>query len=545
MNKPSPRGQHLIELPQYNKGTAFHRHERIELGLLGLLPYREEPLELQIERAYKAYQAKLNNLERHIYLRQLQDLNETLFYSLVIKYAAEMIPIIYTPTVGDACRLFSEIYRKPRGLFLNYPEREYIDSILDNVSNDSVEIIVITDAEAILGIGDQGVGGMGIPIGKLSLYTALGGIDPNVCLPILIDVGTDNEELLNDPLYVGWQHERIRGNDYDDFIELVLMSLHRKWPNAVVQFEDFGYTNATRLLEKYIDRLCCFNDDIQGTAAVTVGSLTAACAAAGKKLMDSRTVIVGAGSAGCGIARGCVGSMVADGCDMHRASRTIYLVDRFGLIHEQTPSIAEYQKPFVRSMSELSGWQGKFDLVDVVRNVAPDILIGVSGQAGLFTHEVIKTMDSRTTRPIVFPLSNPTVRAEATPENVLHWTQGRALIATGSPFPAVDYEGVRYGIAQCNNAYAFPGIGLGLTAVKARRVTDDMMNAVARVIGRSASEDLAIGAALLPELNGIRSLSRDIAIAVAGIAVENGLGVLPDGQSVESMVDAKAWRPGY
>jgi len=544
-NSDRPRGQQLIELPQFNKGTAFTRQERIENGLLGLLPYHEESLELQVKRAYRAFGAKPNDLEKHIYLRQVQDLNETLFYSLVIKYAAEMIPIIYTPTVGDACRLFSEIYRKPRGLFISYPEREHIDSILGNVSNESVEIVVVTDSESILGIGDQGVGGMGIPIGKLSLYTALGGIDPNVCLPILLDVGTNNQELLQDPLYVGWQNGRVRGKEYDDFVDLVLMSLHQKWPKAVVQFEDFGPSNATRLLEKYIDRLCCFNDDIQGTAAVTVGSLMSACSAAGKRLQDCKIIIVGAGSAGCGIARGCTRSMEADGCSPERASHAIYLIDRDGLLREDSPSVQPYQRPFARSVSEFSDWKGGMDLVDVIRNVAPDILIGVSGQSGLFTREAVLAMDSRTTRPIIFPLSNPTVRAEATPANVIYWTEGRALVATGSPFPPITYGGIRYDVAQCNNAYAFPGIGLGLTAVRARRVTNEMLTAVARVIGESTGESPQIGDSLLPELDGIRSLSRDIAIEVARIAVDQGLGVMPDGQTIESSVDAKAWLPSY
>ncbi len=544
-DKKSPRGQQLIELPQFNKGTAFSRQERIEMGLLGLLPYREESLERQVERAYRAYEAKPNDLEKHIYLRQIQDLNETLFYSLVIRYASQMIPIIYTPTVGDACRLFSEIYRKPRGLFISYPERAHLDAVLANVSNESVEIIVITDSEAILGIGDQGVGGMGIPIGKLSLYAALGGIDPNICLPILLDVGTENEELLGDPLYVGWQHRRIRGIEYDDFVEQVLMSVHRKWPNAVVQFEDFGPLNATRLLDKFNDRLCCFNDDIQGTAAVTVGSLVAACSAAGKKLADCKIVIVGAGSAGCGIARGCTQAMAADGGSPEKAARSIYLIDRHGLIREDTPAIQTYQQPFVRRAGDFSNWSGGLELIDVIRNVAPDILIGVSGQPGLFTRDVVQSMDSRTTRPIVFPLSNPTVRAEATPANILNWTEGRALVATGSPFPPVECGGIRYEIAQCNNAYAFPGIGLGLTAVHARRVTDEMMNAVARVIGNSGADAAAIGASLLPDLDGIRSLSREIAVAVARIAVDSGLGAVPDGQTIEGLVDAKAWTPGY
>ncbi len=515
------------------------------MDLLGLLPYREEILEQQVQRAYRAYVIKTNDLEKHIYLRQLQDLNETLFYRLVMDNAAEMIPIIYTPTVGDACRLFSEIYRKPRGLFVSYPERNYIGKILANASNNSVKIIVITDSESILGIGDQGVGGMGIPIGKLSLYSALGGIDPKVTLPILLDVGTNNELLLKDPFYVGWQHERIRGEDYDEFVEMVLMSIHLRWPDAVVQFEDFGPMNATRLLKNFQNRLCCFNDDIQGTAAVTVGSLTAACTAAGKRLSDCKIVIVGAGSAGCGIAQGCVNSMIDSGDNAEAATRAIYLVDQFGLIREDTRPIESYQRPFARELSEFEHWSGGLDLIGVLRNVSPDILIGVSGQPGLFTREIIEEMKSRTSRPIIFPLSNPTSRAEATPEDLINWTDGQALVATGSPFPDVQYGGISYRIAQCNNAYAFPGLGLGLTAVKAKHVTVDIMTAVAKVIGAACPKAKILGSSLLPELDGIRVLSRDIAIAVAKSAIAQGLSDVDSSEDVEYLIDSMTWQPDY
>ncbi len=539
------RGQNLIELPQFNKGTAFTRQERIDNGLLGLIPYCEESLGAQVVRAYGAYLSKDSDLERHIYLRQLQDLNETLFYRLVMDYAAEMIPIIYTPTVGDACEHFSEIYRKPRGLFISYPERHHINQILDNVSQESVEIIVITDSEAILGIGDQGVGGMGIPIGKLSLYSALGGVNPNVGLPVTLDIGTNNKSLLGDSMYVGWHHERMRGQEYDEFIDLVLTSIHKRWPDAVIQFEDFGPLNATRLLENYRDKMCCFNDDIQGTAAVTVGSLIAACNKAGKNLSEAKIVIVGAGSAGCGIARGCVESMAASGLEREIAASHIFLVDRAGLVKKDGENLRPYQAQFAKKKSDLDNWQGGFELLDVIRNVRPDILVGVSGQSGLFTEEIVQEMDSHTKFPCIFPLSNPTHRSEATPLDIIRWTEGRALVATGSPFPQIAYEGKNYEIAQCNNAYAFPGIGLGLTAVRAKRVTDEMFIAVAEVIGESALENSGKESSLLPPLGGIRSLSRKIAIAVANVAVEQGVCEAPDSDSVEQLVDNKIWHPDY
>ena len=539
------RGQQLIELPQYNKGTAFTRQERIDNGLIGLIPYGEESLGRQVVRAYGAYLSKKSDLERHIYLRQLQDLNETLFYRLVMDYATEMIPIIYTPTVGDACMNFSEIYRKPRGLFISYPERAYLEKILANVAQKSVGIIVITDSEAILGIGDQGVGGMGIPIGKLSLYSALGGINPNVGLPVLLDVGTNNETLLRDPLYVGWQHERIRGQQYDDFIDLVLTSIHKKWPETVIQFEDFGPLNATRLLNKYKDKFCCFNDDIQGTAAVTVGSLIAAGNKVNRSLSDSKIVIVGAGSAGCGIARGCVNAMVANGTDRNEATRKIFLVDRSGLVHKESDGLRQYQLQFAKDTQELGDWKGGFELFDVVHNVQPEILIGVSGQSGLFTQELVEEMGRHTQYPCIFALSNPTVRSEATPLDLMRWTDGRALVATGSPFPDVYYGGRQYEIAQCNNAYAFPGIGLGLMAARATRVTEEMFTATARVIGESAGKRNRSGSSLLPPLGSIRDLSLEIAVAVANIAFEQEISGRTLTKPIEKVVEDEIWFPDY
>ena len=544
-----PRGQQLLELPQYNKGTAFTRDERKKHGLLGLLPPHEETLEQQVERAYRAYRVKRTDIERHIYLRQLQDANETLFYRLIMDYPAEMTPIIYTPTVGEACQRFSEIYRKPRGLFLAYPERDHIEDILDNAIPDTVEVIVMTDSEAVLGIGDQGAGGMGIPIGKLALYTASGGIDPNLCLPILLDVGTNNQELLDDPFYIGWAHNRIAGDDYYEFVDRVIQAIRNKFPGVLVQFEDFGRTHANALLEKYREEICCFNDDIQGTAAVAMGTVLAGVHAAGGRFADQIFVLAGAGSAGCGIAGQLVRGLMLDGLSEEEALSRFYLVDRHGLIREGLGDLTPQQKRFVRAAGDFAQWDveagSRYPLLDVVRNARPTVLIGVSGRSGLFGEEVVRCMAAINERPIILPLSNPTTRVEAEPDDIVRWSGGRALIATGSPFDPVYDGGVMHTISQCNNSYAFPGVGLGVLAVRARRVSDEMLMAAARVIGAAVPSSGSPGAPLLPPLTEIRRLSRDIAVAVARTAAEQGLCEVRDLDIVDRAVDRYMWEPHY
>lgn len=543
--RPKPHGQHLLELPQHNKGTAFSWEDRLENGLLGLLPARIETLEQQVARAHRAYEAKESDLERHIYLRQLQDFNETLFYRLIMDHPAEMIPIIYTPTVGEACEKFSEIYRKPRGLFISYPERDHIEEVLANASLEEAHVIVMTDAEAILGIGDQGAGGMGIPIGKLALYTALGGIDPKVCLPILIDVGTNNQTLLEDPLYVGWSHERISGSKYDEFLDAVVQGIERTFPEALLQFEDFGARNANMLLARYRDKLCCFNDDIQGTAAVTLGTVLAAVSATGRAFKEHRFVIFGAGAAGCGIAEQLVRGLMGEGLTESQARDRFHLVDRDGLVREGLASLTPTQQPFARATAELQKWSGDFELASVVANAKPSVLIGVSGQTGKFSQEVVALMSQLNERPIIFPLSNPTSRAEARPADVIEWSDGRALVATGSPFPPVIYQGHTYSIAQCNNAYAFPGIGLGVIGVGSSRVTNEMFMACAHEIASAAPDQSVRGAPLLPPLTDIRPLSRQIALAVGRVAAEQGLAECKSPDEVEWMIDEAVWTPGY
>jgi malate dehydrogenase (oxaloacetate-decarboxylating) len=542
-------GHLLLERPLLNKGTAFTAEERRSLKLLGLLPPHEETLEEQATRAFEAYQDKTTDLERHIYLRALQDINETLFYRLVLDHLGEMMPIIYTPTVGLACERFSHILRRPRGLFISYPERGEIDAILDDAASPRVEVIVVTDGERILGLGDQGAGGMGIPIGKLSLYTACGGIHPATTLPIMLDVGTNNEERLRDPLYIGWQHERISGPEYDSFIDAFVKAVKRKFPRVLLQWEDFAQSHASPLLERYRDQLCTFNDDIQGTAAVTTGTLLAAVDGAGGRLRDQRVAILGAGSAGCGIAEQLVAAMVGEGLTEAEARANFFLIDRPGLLHDGLEGLRDFQRKLAQPKDRVGPWRSAegqpIGLLDVVKNARPTILIGASGQPGTFTEEVVRAMTQYTNRPIIFPLSNPTSRAEATPADLIAWTDGRALIATGSPFEEVKYGGRRFPIAQCNNSYIFPGLGLGILASGAQRVTDSMFMAAARALADYSKASREPAAPLLPPLTESRQVSRAIALAVASAAQRDGIAPPCGAEELERLVDAKVWQPRY
>ena len=543
------RGRSLLDSPLLNKGTAFTWAERKELGLLGLLPPTQETLDEQASRAYEAYCNKSTDLERHIYLRQLQDANEILFYRVLLDHLAEMTPIVYTPTVGLACERFSHIFRRPRGLYLSYPERAQLDAILDDASGSRISVIVVTDGERILGLGDQGVGGMGIPIGKLSLYTACGGVHPGTTLPILLDVGTNNQERLDDPMYVGWRHERIAGPEYDAFIETFVKAVERNFPGVLLQWEDFAQAHAGPILERYRDRLCTFNDDIQGTAAVATGALLAAAAASGERLRDQRIAILGAGSAGCGVAEQLVAAMVDEGLELHEARARFFLVDRQGLLHDRITGLKPFQEHFRQPSERVAGWDldsdGTISLHEVVRQARPTILIGVSGQPGMFTESIVRTMAQQSTRPIIFPLSNPTSRAEATPAKLIEWTEGRALVATGSPFDDVEFAGRRFPIAQCNNSYVFPGLGLGVVAVGASRVSEAMFMAAARALAACSPAATDASAPLLPPLSESRVVARAIALAVAGRAQLEGLAPpCPPGR-LESLVDHAMWRPRY
>ncbi|USG63128.1 NAD-dependent malic enzyme [Sneathiella marina] len=545
----SRTGIDLLFEPALNKGTAFTEKERLKHGLMGLLPPHVETLEQQTLRAYDALQAKDTDLEKHIYLRSLQDTNEVLFYNLVVTHVQEMMPLIYTPVVGAACEQFSEIYRHPRGLFIPYPQRDKIDHILDNAINDVVEAIVVTDGERILGLGDQGAGGMGIPIGKLSLYTAAGGVDPRVTLPIILDAGTNNKERLADPLYIGWRHERIAGDDYFEFVDQFVQAVKRKWPNVLLQFEDFAQPHAEPLLEKYRDQLCTYNDDIQGTAAVAAGTLLAACKIMDKPLKEHIISFLGAGSAGAGIAEQLIRIMVDEGLSDADARKRVFMVDRFGLLHDEMDGLMPFQQKLMHHREDVASWSsakdGSISLLDVMKNAHPSILIGVSGQGGLFTEDIIREMAKHTESPIIFPLSNPTSRAEAIPKDLINWTDGKALVATGSPFDAVDYKGETHFIAQSNNTYIFPGIGLGILASGATRVTDGMFMASARALGELSPALDDHHAPLLPPVSEIRAVSKSVARAVAIQAQKEGVAPSTSVDDLDERIENKYWVPAY
>lgn len=542
------RGHLLIEDPLLNKGTAFSEEERSQFGLMGLLPPHIDTLEEQVERSYEAFCDFQNDIDKHIFLRQLQDENETLYYRLLLEHITEMMPIVYTPVVGLACERFSHIYRRPRGIFISYPERDQMDEILENIERD-IEVIVVTDGERILGLGDQGAGGMGIPIGKLSLYTLCGGIDPAKTLPILLDLGTNNEERLEDPRYVGWREHRIKGAEYDAFIDQFVQAVKKRFPDVLLQWEDFASVDAERILDKYRDDLCTFNDDIQGTAAVTTGTILAAIEAAGGKLTDQNIVMLGAGSAGVGICLQLKQAMLQSGLSEDEAKARFYVIDRDGLLHSGRNDLDELHQRLAQSPENLQGWDcdvsGAISFADVVRNAKPGVLVGATGQTGAFTEEIIREMASHEEHPVIFPLSNPTSRAEATPEDLLNWTDGKAVIATGSPFDPVEYNGVTHVIAQCNNSYIFPAMGLGIRASRARRVTDSMFMAAAFALKEASPALKDPTASLLPSLTIIRDVGRSIARAVAQAAIEAEVADSLTAEEIDQRIEETMWKPEY
>ena len=542
------RGHLLIEDPLLNKGTAFSEEERSQFGLVGLLPPHIDTLEEQVERSYEAFCDFQNDIDKHIFLRQLQDENETLYYRLLLEHITEMMPIVYTPVVGLACERFSHIYRRPRGIFISYPERDQMDEILENIERD-IEVIVVTDGERILGLGDQGAGGMGIPIGKLSLYTLCGGIDPAKTLPILLDLGTNNEERLEDPRYVGWREHRIKGAEYDAFIDQFVQAVKKRFPDVLLQWEDFASVDAERILDKYRDDLCTFNDDIQGTAAVTTGTILAAIEAAGGKLTDQNIVMLGAGSAGVGICLQLKQAMLQSGLSEDEAKARFYVIDRDGLLHSGRNDLDELHQLLAQSPENLQGWDcdvsGAISFADVVRNAKPGVLVGATGQTGAFTEEIIREMASHEEHPVIFPLSNPTSRAEATPEDLLKWTDGKAVIATGSPFDPVEYNGVTHVIAQCNNSYIFPAMGLGIRASRARRVTDSMFMAAAFALKEASPALKDPTASLLPSLTIIRDVGRSIARAVAQAAIDAEVADSMTAEEIDQRIEETMWKPEY
>ena len=543
------RGMDLLDTPLLNKGTAFSEPERDTFGLHGLLPPHVETLAEQAERAYQAYGAKDNDLERHIYLRQLQDANETLFYRLMLDHVVEMMPMVYTPTVGLACQQFSEIYRRPRGLAMSYPLRDSIEQILRNRPNPEVDVIVVTDGERILGLGDQGFGGLGIPIGKLSLYSLIGGIHPTRTLPIVLDVGTNNKERLADPEYLGWRHERITGSEYHDFVDRFVNAVKAELPKACLQWEDFATHNARPLLLRYQNELLTFNDDIQGTAAVTLGAIIGASKVAKKKISDHQIVFVGAGSAAIGVGDYLRFAMLSEGLSEKEARSRFWIVDKDGLLNSQRSDLTEEQKGYARDVNEVAGWtrneHGNPSLAEVISKINATVLIGLSTVHGIFSEPLVGEMARKTERPIIFPLSNPTSHSEADPADLISWTEGRALIATGSPFHSVKYAGKEIDIAQCNNVYIFPAVGLGLVASQAQRVTDKMLLAAATALGEHSPAIKDPTASLLPGVENLRDIAREIAFAVGKAAQQEGLAPKTDETDLRDRVEESQWTPEY
>lgn len=542
-------GRALLENPLLNKGSAFSESERSEFELTGLLPPHVSTVEEQLTRTYESYKNKTADLERYIYLVSLQDRNETLFYRLLQEHITEMMPIIYTPVVGEGCKQYSHIYRRPRGLYVDYTHRNKIPSVLSGAPNEHVDVIVVTDGERILGLGDLGVGGMGIPVGKLALYTLCAGISPARTLPIILDLGTDNKELLGDPLYLGLRHERIRGQQYDDFIEAFVQAVADKFPNVLLQWEDFSKNNAGRLLERYRDRLCTFNDDIQGTGAVTLAGLLAAMDVIGSKMSKQQIVILGAGSSANGISDQIVSAMMREGLTGQEARSAIWLVDSQGLVHSGRLGLESFKQKYAQDIERISGWRltepDRITLLDVIKHTKASILIGTSAQTGAFTEEIVREMAAHVGRPVIFPLSNPTSKSEATPLDLINWTDGRALVATGSPFPPVIFDNRVIDIGQCNNAFVFPGVGLGVIASGARRVTNEMFVAAARALAEFSPALHEEVASLYPALKNVRRVSRCVALAVAAEAVRLGLAESAGREELKRRVEATMWRPRY
>jgi malate dehydrogenase (oxaloacetate-decarboxylating) len=543
---------HGIELllnARLNKGTAFTAEERDAFGLHGLLPPHIGTLEDQRARRMRVLAGRDTAFGKYSNMRDLQDNDETLFYSLIAEHTEELLPVVYTPAVGEGCQRFSEIWRKPRGLFISYPNRDRIDRILADPRYDNIRCIVVSDGERILGLGDQGAGGMGIPIGKMALYTALAGIPPEHCLPVLLDVGTDNEKLLNDPIYIGWQHHRVRGQEYDDFVEAFVQAVTRRWPHILLQWEDFAGTNAAMLLERYRDRLCTFNDDIQGTAAVTTATLLAAVNATGVPLKEQTIALFGSGGAGVGIADLLLTAMQEEGLTEAEARGCIYAFNRYGLLVEGGRGIRDTQQPWVRPRADVAGWQlsGGEDvsLLDVARNAGITALVGTSAQAGAFTEEIVRALASHTPRPIIFPLSNPTSCAEATPADLLRWTEGRAIVGTGSPFAPVEVNGRLVPIAQTNNSYIFPGLALGILVSRARRVTDAMIMAAAKALAQLSPAREDPNGRLLPPIGESRKVGMIVAEAVGRQAIAEGVSELADEATLKDQLRAYVWEPVY
>ena len=543
------RGRLVLTNPMLNRGTAFTHAERRELGLEGLLPSGVSTLDGQLRRVYAQYQRQSDNLAKNVFLANMRDRNEVLFYRLLTDHLEEMLPIVYTPTVGEAIQRFSHEYRRPRGVFLDVNHPEDVEESLSNygLAADDVDLLVATDSEGILGIGDQGVGGIDISIGKLAVYIAAAGLHPRRVIPVVLDMGTDNLALLNDEMYIGNRHARVRDQRYDDLIDAYVTVASKLFPHAMLHWEDFGASNARRILNKYADQACTFNDDMQGTAAVVMAAAFAAVNAAGSRMRDQRVVIHGAGTAGLGIADLMRDEMVREGLSREDATRRFWALGRRGLLtDDRTEHQFDFQRPYAWPAAEAAEWStsgGAPNLAEVVAHTRPTMLIGTSTQAGAFSEPIVRQMASTVDRPIIMPLSNPTSKAEAVPADLIRWTDGRALVATGSPFDPVEYGGVIYRIAQANNALVFPGLGLGVTVARAARITETMITAAAEAVA-ALSDATRRGASLLPPVTNLRTVSATVAIAVAQAAEKEGLAQTTLDNPVQQVQQAM-WRPQY
>ncbi|MGV8073833.1 MAG: NAD-dependent malic enzyme [Syntrophobacteraceae bacterium] len=529
----------LLQNPTLNKGTAFTDEERDLLGLRGILPPKVHSQNEQVQRVLSNLRRKTSDLERYIFLIGLQDRNKTLFYRVILDNIEEMMPIVYTPTVGLACIDYAHILRRPNGIFISSADRGRVADLLRNWPAKDIRVIVVTDGERILGLGDLGADGMGIPVGKLTLYTACAGIHPTLTLPVTIDVGTNNENLLNDPLYIGLRQRRLRGSDYDDLIEEFVLAVHEVFPRALIQFEDFANTNAFRLLQKYREKICCFNDDIQGTAAVALAGLFSALRITGGVLKDHKILFLGAGEAGTGIADLAVSAMIAEGASEAEARERCWFVDSQGLVVKSRNDLASHKLLYAHDYEFLP------DILSAVESLKPTTLIGVSGKGGMFTQPVIEAMARFNERPIIFALSNPTSNAECTAEQAYPWSQGRAVFASGSPFDPVHYQGKTFTPAQGNNVYIFPGVGMGVMACGAMFVTDEMFSVAAKTLAEMVSESDLDQGRIYPPLFKIRDVSLAIAKAVAEVAYSQGIATKPRGEDLEVLIRREMYEPDY
>ena len=543
------KGRALQLNPLTNKGTAFTIRERDELDLHGLVPPAVCTIRQQLERTYENYLAKTTNLERFIYLSSLQDRNETLFYKLVLEHIDEMMPVVYTPVVGEACQKYSHIYRRGRGLYMNYDQKDMLEKLLINSEITNPSIIVVTDGERILGLGDQGAGGMGIPIGKLCLYTLCAGISPHSTLPITLDVGTDNEERLKDPLYLGLRRKRVRGDDYQAFIDAFVAAVQKVFPRTLLQWEDFLKANAIHQLKRFRDKLCSFNDDIQGTAGVIVAGLFSALRITQKPMRDQRVVFAGAGASAQGISDLIVSAMMEEGRSRDEAIKQIWTVDSAGLVTKARPKLEDFKATYARGVNEVANYKckdrSKITLLETIENIKPTILFGTSATPGTFTKEIVELMAKNNDRPIIFPLSNPTSKSECTASEAINWSDGRAIVATGSPFPPVTYNGKRYRIGQGNNAFIFPGVGLGISAGGVRRVTESMFLEAARALAAKVTPQDLAESAVYPELSKIRECSLSVACATVRQAVKEGYADEDILEGLEENLRQAMWEPKY